>query len=170
MVGAALARHEGSRVLGEWREAVEKGELPREGVVSSLLVLVGGVLLVTPGIITDAIGLTLLIPPSRRLVAGILKQRLARRFELNTMEMGQMGPGGATFVHFGGHSEGPRRPGRGGVIDVEATPVAREETARETTVIEAEVVEDRPTRGRRARRDDDAQIRVVQLDRAGSDD
>ncbi len=136
-LGAALARQQGTKVLSEWSEAVNRGAIPQEGIVSSLLVLVGGVLLVTPGVITDAIGFTLLVPPSRRLVAGVLKRRLEQRFQINTMDMGAMGPGGLgstgpgtgpTFVHFDGFSDpraradGPRiRPG--GIIDVEAEPV-----------------------------------------------
>lgn len=134
-LGAALARQQGGKVLAEWREAINRGEIPQEGIVSSLLVLVGGVLLVTPGVITDAIGFALLIPPSRRLVAGVLKSRLEQRFQINTMNMDAMGSGtgpggpmGPGFVHFDGFSEpgargdGPRvRPG--GIIDVEAEPV-----------------------------------------------
>ena len=61
-LGAWLARREGSRVLRSWQGSLARGEIPKEGVISSVLVLVGGVLLVTPGVVTDAMGLVLLLP------------------------------------------------------------------------------------------------------------
>lgn len=81
MAGAWLARTEGFRVLHEWRRAIAEGRLPEEGVLSGLLVLAGGLLLVTPGVITDAIGLVLLFPPSRRLAAAALRRWLRRQIQ-----------------------------------------------------------------------------------------
>lgn len=69
VVGAWLAKQQGLSVIRAWRQSIKKGALPEEGLVGSLLVLVGGVLLVTPGVLTDLVGFTLLIPPSRRIVA-----------------------------------------------------------------------------------------------------
>lgn len=85
LLGAWLARREGFRVLRAWQGAAARGEIPREGVVSSLLVFVGGVLLVTPGVLTDLAGLLLLVPPTRRWVAGRLRLALERRFALDTV-------------------------------------------------------------------------------------
>jgi UPF0716 protein FxsA len=84
-------------------------------VISSVLVLVGGVLLVTPGVVTDVTGLVLLLPWTRRLVANALRKRLERRFAV------QPGAGGASmFVPFDmGDMSGMAGP-RGPVIDVEA--------------------------------------------------
>jgi UPF0716 protein FxsA len=79
MAGAWLARAEGFRVLRDWQRAVAEGRLPEEGVLSGALVLAGGLLLVTPGVISDALGLALLFPPSRRLVAAGLRRWLARQ-------------------------------------------------------------------------------------------
>lgn len=82
-VGAWLARAEGTRVFRDWQEAMQLGRLPRDGVVSGLLVLVGGVLLVAPGVLTDALGLALLFPLTRRPIAGFVRRKveahLARR-------------------------------------------------------------------------------------------
>ena len=129
-VGAFLARHEGSRVLREWREAVAQGELPEEGVVSSVLVLVGGVLLVTPGVITDVVGLSLLIPPSRRAIAKVVKRRLEARMEVHTLSGSDADAMHPLFGRLGGPgfepppgAPRPRSPRRGGaVIDVDARP------------------------------------------------
>lgn len=133
-LGAALARREGTRVWREWQEAIAAGEMPEEGVVSSLLVLVGGVLLVTPGVLTDIVGLSLLIPPSRRAIAAVVKRRAQSRMEIQTIEMRDLGPA-AYFgpeVFSGMHDDAGRprpdttsdrrSPAGGEIIDVEAEP------------------------------------------------
>jgi UPF0716 protein FxsA len=113
LLGAWVARREGVRVLREWQAAVVRGEMPREGVTSSLLVLVGGVLLIAPGFLTDILGLLLLIPPTRRLVASWLAAWAQKRLEAHTVEM----VGGVADEALGGAIMG--RP-RGKVIDVNA--------------------------------------------------
>lgn len=111
LLGATLARREGARVLKSWQEATAQGQIPKEGVISSLLVLVGGVLLVTPGVLTDVTGLLLLVPWSRRLVAGVLRRRLEHRFQVQGFVAG---PGAFLDADIG--MGGPR----GSVIDVDA--------------------------------------------------
>jgi UPF0716 protein FxsA len=98
LVGATLARREGLRVWRDWQQSVARGEMPREGVTSSLLVLVGGVLLVTPGLITDAVGLTLLVPPARRMIAGWLARWAQKRLDVHTIGPGIIGPGAVIDV------------------------------------------------------------------------
>ncbi|MCP4500801.1 MAG: FxsA family protein [Deltaproteobacteria bacterium] len=78
-LGAFLARTEGLRVLKSWQGALAEGRLPEDGVVSSLLVLVGGALLITPGMLTDVVGFALLMPPSRRVVASWLVRFAEKR-------------------------------------------------------------------------------------------
>lgn len=85
-IGAWLAKKEGGRVLREWQGAVQRGELPREGLTSSLLVLIGGVLLVTPGVLSDIAGLTLLFPATRRRLAGVIAERVQRRILVQTVD------------------------------------------------------------------------------------
>jgi len=89
LLGAALARQEGLKVFTSWQQALAEGRLPEEGVASSLLVLVGGVLLVTPGMLTDVVGFSLLIAPSRkwiakRLVTAVEKRILAQGGAMHT--------------------------------------------------------------------------------------
>jgi UPF0716 protein FxsA len=81
MAGAWLAKAEGARVLRGWQRAIAEGRLPEEGVLSGALVLAGGLLLVTPGVISDALGIALLFPPSRRLAAAALRRWLRRQVE-----------------------------------------------------------------------------------------
>jgi UPF0716 protein FxsA len=77
--GAWLAKMEGRRVIAGWQRALHEGRVPDEGILSGALVLAGGVLLVSPGVITDVIGLALLFPPSRRLAAAGVRRYLARK-------------------------------------------------------------------------------------------
>lgn len=77
-IGASLARAEGVRVVREWQQALARGEVPQDGVVSSALVLLGGVFLITPGVLTDCVGLALLIPAVRRPVARMLMRQVER--------------------------------------------------------------------------------------------
>lgn len=122
LLGASLARREGARVLRNWQEAMAHGEMPKEGVVSSLLVLVGGVLLVTPGVVTDVTGLLLLVPWSRRRVAEVVRRRLEHRLQVRSFV-----PDPSVFAHVEGAEPGPgpqprSPPGSppGPVIDVDA--------------------------------------------------
>ncbi len=76
-VGAALARSQGLRVLGEVQRRISLGELPADSLVDGLLILVAGALLVTPGVLTDLVGFLCLTPWFRSAV----KRELMRRFE-----------------------------------------------------------------------------------------
>jgi UPF0716 protein FxsA len=120
-LGAWLARREGSRVLRSWQGSLARGEIPKEGVISSVLVLVGGVLLVTPGVVTDVMGLVLLLPWTRRWVAHAIRRRLEQRLGVRgvvgdpSMFVGMgdaFGPGDAFGM---ADTAGPR----GTVIDVD---------------------------------------------------
>jgi len=80
LLGAALAKREGLRVLSSWRRAMSEMRVPEEGITSGVLVLVGAVLLITPGVLTDVFGILLLVPATRRPIAALLEKSLAARF------------------------------------------------------------------------------------------
>lgn len=68
IVGAWLLKHQG---LATWRSlqaTTARGEMPTKEVADGALILFGGALLLTPGFVTDAVGLLLLIPPTRAVV------------------------------------------------------------------------------------------------------
>jgi len=94
LLGAWLSRQQGRKVISQWRGAMTEGKLPEEGVLSGLLVLVGSVLLVTPGVLTDLVGLSLLVPKSRHWLAGILRVRLAQKMKDGTVRVVAGGVGG----------------------------------------------------------------------------
>jgi UPF0716 protein FxsA len=89
--GAWLAKVEGLRVLRDWQHAVAQGHLPDEGVLSGALVLAGGLLLVTPGVISDAMGLLLLLPPTRRVAAAGLRHWLRRQIATGRIHVASAG-------------------------------------------------------------------------------
>jgi len=107
LVGAALARREGLRVMRQWQQTLAQGQLPQEGLTGAALVALGGVLLVAPGVITDAVGLLLLVPPTRRWIAARLRARVERAMGAGTIRMTQ-GWGPTDFVSRPGGSPGER--------------------------------------------------------------
>ncbi len=79
LLGAVLARHEGTRVWRGAGERLARGEVPADGLLDGVLILLAGALLITPGLLTDGVGFLLLIPPTRALVRGAVKRRLRLR-------------------------------------------------------------------------------------------
>jgi len=66
LFGAWMARSQGLIVLRKIQTDLHSGQLPAESLTDALIILIGGVLLITPGLITDCTGLLLLFPQSRR--------------------------------------------------------------------------------------------------------
>jgi UPF0716 protein FxsA len=81
VVGGSLAKREGLKVWRRWQAALANMQVPEDGVVGGLLVLVGGVLLVTPGVLTDIVGFLLLLPPTRRWLSRLIRERVNTRFQ-----------------------------------------------------------------------------------------
>ncbi|HXV27728.1 MAG TPA: FxsA family protein [bacterium] len=65
VVGATFARIEGLRAWNNVQKALNAGEMPGEHAVDAFLILIAGFLLITPGLLTDLVGLLLLIPWTR---------------------------------------------------------------------------------------------------------
>ena len=85
LLGAYLSAREGRRA---WRRVVEsfsRGEIPANPIIEALMVLVGGLFLLTPGYLTDLVGFLCLIPFTRVRLAGQLKDVLAKRFKIEGM-------------------------------------------------------------------------------------
>jgi UPF0716 protein FxsA len=79
LLGAWLMRHQGRASWRRFNEAVGAGRVPTREVLDGGLVIFGGALLLTPGFLTDILGLVLLIPPSRALMRTVLARRLTLR-------------------------------------------------------------------------------------------
>jgi UPF0716 protein FxsA len=76
-LGAYLARLQGIRTMMRVRESLNRGELPAEEMLDALLIFVAGIVLLTPGFITDLAGIGVLVPNTRFL----LKRWLRRKFD-----------------------------------------------------------------------------------------
>ena len=76
IVGASLARSQGLQTLGRIRDSFQQGVVPGEELLSALLIAIAGIVLLTPGFLTDAAGLFLLIPATRTLCREWLKRRI----------------------------------------------------------------------------------------------
>ncbi len=112
VIGATLARHQGLAVMSRLRGEVGAGRLPTDALIDGALILVAGALLVTPGVLTDAVGFLLLIPLTRM----ALKRHLRTRFQRAVKE-------GRANVHVRFSDEpSEAAPGRGTVIDQEDVP------------------------------------------------
>lgn len=77
IIGAYLAKYEGFKVISGIRQELGAGKIPAEGLIDGVIILAGGLLLLTPGLLTDSIGFLALIPVTR----NHLKQYLKRKFK-----------------------------------------------------------------------------------------
>lgn len=71
-LGAALARHQGLGILKTIRQEMHAGRLPARSMIDGVMVLLAGAVLMTPGILTDALGFLILIPTTRAWIRGAL--------------------------------------------------------------------------------------------------
>ena len=76
ILGAYLARMEGLRTLFRIRETMGEGRMPGEELLDALLIAIAGLVLITPGFITDVVGFLLLFPFTRMLAKNWLKERM----------------------------------------------------------------------------------------------
>ncbi|NOX29757.1 MAG: FxsA family protein [Actinobacteria bacterium] len=75
VIGAWMVRLKGISVLGRIRKQLQAGQMPTDELIDGMLVVVAGALMLTPGFITDAVGLSLLFAPARVLARRILGKR-----------------------------------------------------------------------------------------------
>ncbi|MGH9281995.1 MAG: FxsA family protein [Acidimicrobiales bacterium] len=88
VVGAWLVKRAGLSVLRRAQARVDRGGVPGRELVDGVLVLFAGALLLTPGFVTDLVGILLLLPPVRAGLRAAVIQALRRRAEIRTF-----GPG-----------------------------------------------------------------------------
>ena len=79
LAGAWLVRHQGFEILRRIQSELAQGRLPAAELLDGAMVLVGGVLLLTPGFFTDFLGLFFLIPFTRAAIKQLARLWLQRR-------------------------------------------------------------------------------------------
>ncbi len=112
LIGTLMVRSQGFLAMERLRRAIGSGEDPVGPIAHGALILVAGVLLLTPGFFTDAVGLSLLVPPVRAAVIGWGAARLAGRF--------------TTVVQTRQSGAGPGPAARGGPIEADYEVVDEE--------------------------------------------
>jgi len=75
-VGLLLAKNQGWETIKKARNSLDRGQLPANEVLEGLIILSGAIFLLTPGLITDSIGLSMLLPGTRNIYKKIIKVRL----------------------------------------------------------------------------------------------
>ena len=127
LIGTALLRQQGLATLARAQSELDQQHLPVRELFDGVCLLVGGLLLLTPGFLTDALGFSLLLPPLRAVLGRGIWAALARSRNVHfSMSAGAGGAGGP----FGrGPDQGAHRgPGPGGpVLDGEEFGVHRDE-------------------------------------------
>ena len=79
IAGAWLLKQQGTATWRRMRETLRSGRMPTKEVTDGALILLGGALLLTPGFLTDVVGLALLIPPTRAPIKAMIAATVARR-------------------------------------------------------------------------------------------
>jgi len=80
IVGAYLAHLEGFITLRRIQQDLNQGIMPGDRLLDGLIILISGIVLLTPGLITDFLGFLGLIPFTRNMFKNWLKQKIKRRF------------------------------------------------------------------------------------------
>lgn len=80
VVGAIMARAQGMGIVRTIGQQLARGEIPAGTVMDGLMILVAAALLLTPGLLTDLAGLSLLLPAVRRVLKDWLRRRVLARF------------------------------------------------------------------------------------------
>lgn len=80
ILGANLARREGMRTIEKINGSMAQGQMPQEALLDGLAIFLGGTLLLTPGILTDVLGFSLLFPLTRpfllAMVSGWIQKKM----------------------------------------------------------------------------------------------
>ena len=93
VLGWWLLKQQGLGVLRRVQEAAARGEAPSRELADGGLIAFGGLLLLLPGFVSDALALLLLLPPTRAVIRGLLGRSIGRRAKVV-----RAGAAGRTFV------------------------------------------------------------------------
>jgi len=107
-VGAWLVKREGMSVWRRFQRQVESGAVPGLEIADGVMILFAGALLMSPGFLTDLLGIALLLPPVRAMLRTALMTRAARRAGIFRIDGGRIDGGRIDR----GRIDGPRSDGR----------------------------------------------------------
>jgi UPF0716 protein FxsA len=81
ILGGYMMRQQGFTIIGNIQADLSQGRMPTGELINGVLVLVGGIVLLTPGFFTDAVGFLLLIPPTRALIRKKIQTFIRRKID-----------------------------------------------------------------------------------------
>lgn len=132
IIGTSLMRAQGLQTLAKAQRQMDQGEMPIGALFDGICILVAGVLLLTPGFVTDTFGFLLLVPPLRQLIGAKVIMKLVQSGNIRT----SFGGGGFGGSHPGGPgtqgprgSSGARSRGKGPIIDGDFEDVSPDDPA-----------------------------------------
>ena len=88
VLGSLLLRSQGRAVWRRFNETMAAGRVPHQELQHGIAVIVGGALLLTPGFLSDIVGLLLLLPPTRAVILRLVMRRLTKRVEARVVSGG----------------------------------------------------------------------------------
>jgi len=83
ILGGTLLGIEGLGVFRKLKKEVEQGHIPQDQIIDGVLVVIGALLLITPGLITDTAGILLMISPTRFLIRTMVKRWIRKYIMIN---------------------------------------------------------------------------------------
>lgn len=123
IIGGVLLRAQGFSAMRRMQASMAEGGDPRGPLAHGILILLAGLLMLTPGFFTDAVGFTLLVPPARAAIIATVGPWLAKRVVMQSAGMGAPPHG---HPHGGGHPQDPRGQGP---IDVDYVDLTDSDSA-----------------------------------------
>ncbi len=87
VAGAALARSQGFGIFNRIQMELSRGQVPGDSLIDGAMILAGALLLLTPGLITDAFGFLLLLPPTRQVLRTYLKGAFRKKMKSNEIHV-----------------------------------------------------------------------------------
>ncbi|NBG87306.1 FxsA family protein [Isachenkonia alkalipeptolytica] len=131
VVGAVLSKSEGRQIIGNIKREMAMGKMPGDELINGLCVLVGGALLLTPGIFTDVLGFVLVIPFTRMFLIKTIKRKIKSMITEGTVNVYYKDSGDFTNKRSSKGEDGPfqgnSRGDFGNVKDVDYEEVEDEE-------------------------------------------
>lgn len=105
IIGASLAKSQGLAILGSIQSDLNKGSLPTTQLMHGLLVFGGGLLLLTPGFLTDVMGICMVFPGTRHILIVFVKGYFEKAIKSGNIKFASFGSGGgfsysSTDSHF----------------------------------------------------------------------
>jgi len=86
-VGAYLAKKQGMQAVRNLQKEIQYGRIPSNAILDAMAILVGGIMLLTPGFISDIVGLFLLFPITRNWIKPFLIQFIKKWIDKHTIHI-----------------------------------------------------------------------------------